>query len=242
MRKDIEDVATFYELQWDTEYFGVKSAKAILGKPLTIEQWNELESLFRDYQFVSIENCNSDPINAQIIGKNTNAFLADVNIQFSKSLKSGFEKPSNVNIYQKLEKNKQVLEMTDFKYSKFIEDPELAKRGGEQVYYHWILNSFNKNDKLFALSKDINGNVDGFLLHSYTDKACIVELIAVSKKAKGNGIGTRLFKAVEYSTFQRGFRKINVGTQVRNIGAINFYHRVGCKQIGCHQVYHLWNL
>src|SRR5690606_7935202 len=104
----------------------------------------------------------------------------------------------------------------------------------------WIINAFNKRDKYFALSKGDEEEVNGFLLFSYSDNACVIELIAVSQKALKYGIGTRLFKAVENETLLQRLEKIKVGTQVRNLGAINFYHKVGCKQLGCHQVYHLW--
>lgn len=241
MKKNIKDVFNFYELQWDTEFFGVKSAKAILYKPIMLTQWSELKLLFQDYKFISIENRNSEPVNAQLIGKNSNAFLADVNIQFSKKLDDNYETFENISIHEALEKDDQILRIADFQYSKFTEDTELAKRGGNQVYYQWLLNSFGKLNKVYALSKNQQDNIDGFLLHSYTDDACLVELIAVKKDIVAAGIGTRLFKAVESSSFQKGCKEIRVGTQLRNMGAINFYHKIGCKQVGCHQVYHLWN-
>ena len=78
-----DEYACLRELEWDTKYFGLACAKAVLYKPLTIDCWNELKRSFRQYQFVCIENRNSEPINAQLIGRDTSAFLADVNIQFS---------------------------------------------------------------------------------------------------------------------------------------------------------------
>lgn len=242
MEKKIDEAVTFYKLHWDTEFFGIKSAKAILHKALTIEQWDELKLLFHDYQFVSIENCNLEPANAQLIGKETNAFLADVNIQFSKQLEGVVNKSERITIKHSLKKDERILEIANFKFSKFIEDPELAKRGGEKVYYQWALNSFEKPNKIFALSRDKNEDINGFLLHSYSKETCRVELIALSKNATGCGIGTRLFDAVEHSAFKKGYQIINVGTQLRNTGAINFYHKIGYKQIGCNQVYHLWDL
>ncbi|ESU34255.1 hypothetical protein G3A_01955 [Bacillus sp. 17376] len=239
--KNIENVVTFNELNWDTDFFGVTSAKATLHKPLSLNEWLELNTRFKDYQFISIMNMNSEPINAQLIGKGTTAFLVDVNIQFEKKLIGLDEKPENVTIHQALEKNDQVIEIADFQFSKFTEDPGLAKRGGDQVYQQWLINSFGKNDKFFALSKDEIGDINGFLLFSYADNACVIELIAVSQKETKGGIGTSLFKAVEYGAHQQGVKEIKVGTQLRNLGAINFYHKVGCKQVGCHQVYHLWN-
>ncbi|MBD1221309.1 GNAT family N-acetyltransferase [Virgibacillus halodenitrificans] len=239
--KNIKDVVTFNELKWDTDFFGVASAKSTLHKPLAFNEWLELKTRFKDYQFISIANMNSEPINAQLIGKDTTAFLADINIQFEKKLLGLDDKPKNVTIHQALEKNDQVIGITDFQFSKFTEDPELAKRGGDQVYQQWLINSFGKTDKFYALSEDETGDINGFLLFSYTDSTCVIELIAVSKKETKGGIGTSLFKAVEYRAYKQGVKEIKVGTQLRNLGAINFYHKVGCMQTGCHQVYHLWN-
>jgi dTDP-4-amino-4,6-dideoxy-D-galactose acyltransferase len=240
--KLLNETLTFYDLKWDTEFFGVKSAKAILYKPLKLNQWEELKARFNDYQFISIQNQNSEPINTQMIGKDTSAFLADINIQFVKKIDGLTKKPQNIIIQQSLESNDQIIELADFKFSKFTEDNELAKRGGDQVYSQWLINSFNKPDKFYALSKDEDNMINGFLLHSYSENECLIELIAVSQSVIKSGIGTSLFNAVEYSAHQNGINLIKVGTQMRNMGAINFYHKAGCKQIGCHQVYHLWNL
>ncbi|WP_090989523.1 N-acetyltransferase [Bacillus sp. OV322] len=240
--ENLKNAVTFNELNWDTEFFGVTCAKAILNLPLTLYEWIELKTRFKDYEFISIINKNSEPINAQLIGKDTSAFFGDVNIQFEKKLVGIDEKPKNVTIHQALEKNDQVIEIADFQFSKFTEDPELAKRGGNQVYQQWLINSFGKADKYYALSSDKKGDINGFLLFSYVDNSCVIELIAVSRKETQGGIGSALFKVVEYEAHQKGFNVIKVGTQVRNLGAINFYHKVGCKQVGCHQVYHLWNL
>ncbi|MFJ5717796.1 GNAT family N-acetyltransferase [Neobacillus sp. NPDC093127] len=237
-----EKIVTFYDLKWDTEFFGVASAKAILHKPLILKEWDELKSSFKEYQFISIENHNSEPVNAQMIGKDTHAFLADVNIQFIKKIEEHFDVPKNITVHEALKRKNQVIELANFQFSKFTEDPELANRGGDQVYRQWLINSFEKPNKYFALSKDENGDINGFLLHSYSENACVIELIAVSKYAAKGGIGTSLFKVVENEARQRGFSEIRVGTQERNMGAINFYHKVGCKQVGCHQIYHLWNL
>lgn len=240
MKKNVENAVEFYYLKWDTEFFGVTSAKAILNEPITLLEWEELRKKFNDYQFISIVNNNSEPTNAQIIGKNTSAFIADVNIQFMKKVCQPHDIPVNITVHPALERNDQVIEIADFQFSKFTEDLELAKRGGNKLYRQWLINSFNDPEKFYALSKNKNGDINGFLLHSYTEDACVIELIVVSKSITKGGIGTSLFKAVELAAYERGITEIRVGTQVRNMGAINFYHKVGCKQIGCHQVYHLW--
>jgi len=242
--KTIEDVVTFNELNWDTEFFGVTSAKVVLHRPLTLNEWAVLKTKLRSYQFISIVNKNSEPVNAQLVGKDTAAFLADVNLQFEKKpvhLDTN-EKLKNVTIHQAMERNDQVVNLAKFHCTKFTEDPELAKRGGDQVYRHWVINSFGKPDKFYALSREPNGDINGFVLYSYSDNVCIIELLAVSQKEAKSGIGTNLFKAIECVAYQKGTNKIKVGTQIRNMAAINFYQKCGCKQVECHQVYHLWNL
>jgi dTDP-4-amino-4,6-dideoxy-D-galactose acyltransferase len=239
---NLENSVTFNELKWDTDFFGVTSAKATLHRPLTLNEWDELKCSFKDYQFISITNINSEPINARLIGNETSAFLADVNIQFEKEVLGLDGKPENVSIQKELERDEQIIKIADFEFSKFTEDPGLAERGGNLVYQQWLVNSFRQSDKFYALSKKENGDINGFILYSYSDNACVIELIAVSQQETKSGIGTNLFKAVEYEAHQRGYKEIKVGTQIRNLRAINFYHKVGCKQIGCHQVYHYWNL
>lgn len=236
------DVFNFFELEWDTEFFGVSSAKAVLNRPLSIEVWDSLKNKFKNFQFISIVNKNSDPVNAQIIGKNTSAFLADINIQFKKKVEHSEGIPVNTSIHRALKRNNQIIDLANFHYSKFTEDSELQKRNGEKVYHQWIINSFNNKDKYYALHRNYMGQINGFLLYSYTENSCVIELIAVSKEITKGGIGTSLFKAIEHEVYQHGIDEIRVGTQVRNTEAINFYHKVGCKQMGCHQVYHLWNV
>lgn len=232
----------FEELPWDTQYFGVKCAKAVLQTPLSLQEWDDLQEEFCHYQFISIKNCNSDSKNSQLIGKDTAAFLADVNIQFVKKIHLPSKMPEQINIYQAMKKNEQIFGMLAFKYSKFIEDPQLKKRGGDLIYEQWVGNAFEKPEKYFVLSKEKNNKLNGFLLYSFEGAACVIELIAVDKKSVKTGIGTSLFQALESEVYRMGIDTIQVGTQVKNMEAINFYHKVGCYHVGSHQIYHLWNL
>lgn len=243
-KKEFQDSISLYKLEWDTNFFGVNCAKVMLHSNISIDAWKQLKDSMKNYEFVSIENSNSDPINSQLIGRDTKAFLADTNIQFIKQIKFNHEynMESNIKICSSLNVDKKVAHLANFQFSKFMEDLNLKKRGGSQVYKNWVLNSFKNPNKLYILSRDKNQNINGFLLYSYSKDICTVELIAVAKTSSRNGIGTSLFKALEYEVYNQGVKIIKVGTQIRNTPAINFYHRMGCKQVGCHQVYHLWNI
>lgn len=238
----IEKSLSFTELNWDSTFFGITAAKATLHSPLSHKEWRELERAFKKYKFISIINENSEPKNAQLVGKFTSAFLADVNIQFQKRISGFCTLHQNISIHQALHRNAEILDIQNFQHSKFIEDPEFKKRGGDQVYRQWLISSFEKQDKYFALSKDDKHRINGFILFSYSNDICVIELIAVTTKEKHSGIGSKLFAVVEYKAGLENCKEIRVGTQLRNIEAINFYQKNGCKQIGCHQIYHLWNL
>lgn len=233
---------SFRELDWDTKFFGVSCAKAVLGAPLEDSHWADLLQRMTCYAFVSIENRDSEPSNARRIGTDTKAFLADVNVQFEKKLLSEGEAVPSVQIVAAMERDERILAMSIFEKSKFIADPELNKRGGEQLHREWLRNSFGKPDKFFAVARDESNNTVGYLLHSYEERLCTIELISIDATARQSGIGSALFHAVEREAFRRGCDTLHVGTQIRNIGAVNFYNKCGCKLIGCHSVYHLWNL
>jgi ribosomal protein S18 acetylase RimI-like enzyme len=237
-----ERAVTFIDLQWDTEFFGITCAKAILHKPLTETEWDNLRHRCCEYQFVTIENCNSEPTNARLIGNNTIAYLADINIQFEKKLNEQNDIPETIQICQAMPRNEKILEMTNFKFSRFLEDPELAKRYGAKIYRQWMIDSFSKPDKFIAVAKQSDNDIIGYILYSYLDNSCIIELIHVANDLIKRGIGTNLIRAVESASFRNGYGMMRVGTQLRNTAAINFYHKVGYKQLGGHQIYHLWNL
>jgi len=199
-----------------------------------------LREQFNLYELVVIENKNSDPVNAEYIGVHTNAFISDVNIQFSSRISHQPALSDSIVITEAMHKSLDVLDLSVFKHSRFISDRRLKNRGGENVYREWIKNSFSKENKFFALSRDESGRLCGYVLFSYSDSYCVIELINVSGEDAGKGIGQELFRAVEHSSYKRGISEIRVGTQQRNLEAINFYIKMGCRQVGCHQVYHLW--
>lgn len=243
MENDVSNASvTFQHLDWDTNFFGVTCAKVTLHNRVSKKEWDKLSASFKDYQFVTIENRESEPENAQFIGTHLNAFLADVNVQFNKNISSVNSISDKVEIYQGMDRNESLIGLANFTYSRFIEDTELLKRNGSILYQEWLINSFGKKEKNFIISKNDCDEIDGFLLYSYTqENKCTIELIAVDSNMHNYGVGGRLVRALENDAYRKGVQYINVGTQIRNTPAINFYHKCGFRQIQCNQIYHLWN-
>jgi dTDP-4-amino-4,6-dideoxy-D-galactose acyltransferase len=233
------------ELAWDSQYFGIKCAKVVLFKILSPLDWEELLNEFSPYQFVVIENRNSIIENAYNISCKTQAFLADINIQFSKKIKpdqqlQAAEIPESTHIFRGMPRDDRLFQLNQFQHSRFIEDPFLARLGGEGIYRQWLINSFENSEKIFIVSFNSNAEPDGYLLHSYSDNICTIELIAVASERKNQGIGSKLLSVLELSAIKQDCLQIKVGTQVKNVTAINFYHKNGFLQQACHQIYHLW--
>lgn len=231
---------TYMPLEWDTNHFGVDCSKLVLHKGIADNKLMGLIDQNKNVQFMTIVNEESNPMNSRVLGEYTNAFLADINIQFQKSI-SEQHINEGITITNSHPYKQKIIDLATFQVSRFIEDPKLNELGGKDVYKEWLKNSFNRDDKYFATSIDSNGQINGFVLFSFTSDKCIIELIAVDVNSTIKGIGSKLFKAVEAYASELEIEVLQVGTQIRNLTAINFYHKMGCKQVGCHQVYHLWN-
>ena len=72
-------------LKWDTDYFGIKSARVNILDNIDVEEQKEILNFSKKFQFVTISNENNLNKNNYWIGTKTNAFLADINIQLFKN-------------------------------------------------------------------------------------------------------------------------------------------------------------
>lgn len=226
-------------LEWDSTFFGLECGRLNLTDNVTEEEIKNIKDQIKDYTFVSIWNCNNRHKNNQWIGKETNAFLADVNIQFFKKINTG-KKDKSVIISNHYPFDQEVLSIAEnaYSHSKFIKDKKLKERGGERVYTEWIKNAFEKEDKYFLILKE--KETAGYILFLMTQDEAVIELIATNECYRGQGIGRRMIQALEKFLVDHQIEKLNVGTQLDNIGAVNFYHHCGFDEVARHSVWHWW--
>ena len=230
-------------LEWDTDYFGVKSARVNLLGNINEKGQEDILSFCKNYDFVTIANFENRNENNLWIGKKTSAFLADVNVQFVKELNS-LETHSEDKTYvtNNLPVNDQILNIArkSFRYSRFFNDPNLSKSKSQNIYLNWAKGAFLQEDKYFVICER-EDHIAGYLLFSSEENCATVELIAVDEAYQGKGIGKSLIKAMESFTFDKVINKIKVGTQVNNIPAVQFYSKMGFKYMNCSSIYHIWN-
>ena len=230
----------FFELDWDTQFFKIPCAKAVLEKPLNKDDWNKLVERSGEYAFTIVENRDAIPENSQWIGKNTKAFLADLSVVMEKELsKNSYVLPKNVEIHEAVEYNDQILKASRHTITRLISDPELLRRGGDTVLDQKLINSFGKKGKFFALSKNERDQIDGYFLFYFNEHYLQMEQASVFQSQKG--IGTRLFQALEYAAWENGISTIKSGLSLYNIPSMNIHIKMAYKLIQCNQIYHLWN-
>jgi len=229
-------------LQWDTQYFGVRSARVNLYKVVDKQEQEEIIRFCKDYDFVTISNFGNMKENNYWIGNRTNAFLTDINIQFTKTptIKQKHEN-DKIFVMNCLPKDAQIIDIAKraFNYSRFFADPNLPVEKAKNIYVNWTECAFDKDNKYFVIFKK-ESEVLGYLLFSNDGDTSIIELIAVDVRYQGQNVGRTLINAMESFIIDLGIKRIRVGTQINNISAVEFYTRVGFKYSNCISIYHLW--
>ncbi|WP_188074705.1 GNAT family N-acetyltransferase [Planococcus sp. ANT_H30] len=231
----------FIDLPWDTEYFGVKSGKVVINEEIELHDIKEIIRLAEAYEFITINNINNQPLNNFLIGKYTNAFIVDTNVQFEMNVqhKKGENYFDAMDTYKK---NIDLIKIAEnsFNFSRFYNDPFLNIQLSKQLYSNWINNSFSKKEKYFIVA-EVNEEILGYLLFSFNKSdALTIELISLDKTAQGKGIGTKLLDSLVYFAGNNNIHKIKVGTQIDNLQAINFYMKKGFSLSSKSSIYHFW--
>lgn len=231
-----------YFLDWDTDYFGVNSARVNLTGPIDDEGQDRIIDFCKGYEFVTIANMNNVKENNHWIGTRTNAFLADMNIQFIKVLEDKrVYQDDKTCVVNNLSRNEQIVDIAreSFQYSRFFNDPKLPKKQAKNIYLHWTECAFGQENKYFVIS-EIERRVAGYILFSINEDSSVIELIAVDNKYQGQGIGKLLIQTLELFVMDKKIKKIRVGTQVNNVSAAQFYSKLGFTYVSCGSMYHLW--
>lgn len=229
-------------LEWDTDYFGVNSVRVNLSGIVDEKSQEEIIAFCKRYDFVTISNLDNIKENNHWIGNRTNAFLADMNIQFLKIL---VDKPKNQNentyVVNCLSRNEKLVDISreSFNHSRFFNDPNLPQDQAKNIYLHWTECAFGQENKYFVISER-DSNVAGYILFSFNEDSAVIELIAVDEKYQGQRVGKSLIHTMESFVIDQGIKKIKVGTQVNNVSATQFYNAMGFKYVSCGSVYHLW--
>ncbi len=232
-----------FQLDWDTEYFGIPAARVNLNGIVDSEGQREISDFCKEFQFVTLWNFNNINENNIWLGENTNAFLADVNIQFCIDTA-----PEYASCDQEIRVNNHFLPDTQivkiareaFRYSRFFNDRKLNQAKAREIYACWVESSFQREEKYYAVCEK-DGKVVGFYIFAIHEDRGVLELSAVDVEYQRQRIARRIVETIMSFLVERGIFKVQVGVQSSNFPIIRLYSSMGFKPICCSSVYHLWS-
>jgi ribosomal protein S18 acetylase RimI-like enzyme len=242
--KSINEPFELVELDWDTEYFGVRSAKVILNDAVSENEREIIKRFMRGFDFITITNTGNHAENNFWIATETSAFQADVNIQFVKQLlRMPLKEKFPTKVCEAYPRDERILATAGkaFRYSRFLNDPWLPVKKAKNLYAQWVENAFGKPGRHFVISEQ-KTEILGFLLFSMDMDSLTarIELVAIDEGHRGNSIGRSLIAKMEAVLTQKGITQVNVGTQLDNLTAYNFYTSCGFKLVNYSSIYHYW--
>ncbi|MEQ8601989.1 MAG: GNAT family N-acetyltransferase [Marivibrio sp.] len=124
-----------------------------------------------------------------------------------------------------------------FTHDRWHADPQIPNAAADAFKRAWVENDVRGRADTVLIAEGAGGGVDGFVLALERERTAIVDLIAVSPRAQGRGVGRRLLRALAAECGQRR-RFGRAGTQETNLAAARLYEsagwRVADRQIGWH--------
>lgn len=229
-------------LPWDTAFFNLKIGSVQIDADNEIDICSILEEANRDgYDLLYIFN----DINSQLPEINCPNYtvkLVDNKVIFSKLIENCDNEPEveslkSINNYD-LDRL-YFLALESGHYSRYKLDGKLAIHF-ERFYKTWIDNSINNTiaDEIFVYRT--SSEIAGFVSIKYGQDESVIGLIAVDPTFRGKKIGEKLMKKCFFESVRNKNKTITVATQLENIGACKFYHRMGMNIKNTNKIYHAW--
>ena len=235
-------------LLWDSDFFGFRIAQVQEhtldpGKANEVNFWCQQNSI-RCLYFLS----NADDIITTRTAEQDGYHLMDARLTMERTLNQ--EPAQNIRrddleICSATLKDMgsiQAIARTAFYYSRFYADPGFSRQHCNDLYALWIEKSFADPCQL-VLAARMEGQVAGFITagwHEQNDSSGKIGLLGVSEGMRGRGIGQFLMDGCLAQLAQRGIKKVEAVTQMRNIGAQRVNQRAGFITSAVQLWYHKW--
>lgn len=217
-------------LAWDSNFFGRKIGvlSGALSSPDAVA--HDLETAARDgFEYLVCRPPVEDAAAIRVLER-SGFYLTDVGVTWSSDasayskrwppVPAGAIRPATTADVPRLSAEA----MTLFRNSRFYSDPFFSAADADRLHAAWLANSVSGQAADAVL---INPDA-GFVTCKLTkDGAGEVALIGVWEGSRGKGAGRDLMTAAVAWFAGRGVATVRVKTQVKNLRAMNFYHRLG---------------
>lgn len=100
----------------------------------------------------------------------------------------------------------------------------------------WIL----RNERALTLIEDGPVRLTAAMMLLFEGSVCRLLSVGVAPDARRRGEGTRLMEAAETTCRERGLSSIRLEVSTKNLGAVEFYRRLGYRTDGVLYGYYSW--
>ena len=189
-------------------------------------------------------NCH-DRKSVSLAEQNRFAFK-DIRLTFEKDLRYNKVAKNSLNKNFKIAKSKdvkQIYKISDsiYKDSRYYFDQNFDEKKVQEFYNLWLYKAVkNLFDNLCLIYCRNNKPISYCTLRYKNNNEAIIGLFGVSKQFNGKGIGTKLINKVVSFLTAKGYKKITVVTQGRNLYAQRLYQKAGFFTKSTELWYHKW--
>ena len=142
---------------------------------------------------------------------------------------------------QRVKKSIIDLARDSFEQDRFHRDPNIPNRLASEIKGQWVENFFKKKrgDNCFVIMAN-KKQVKGFLLTLKKQNEIVIDLIAVDKKYRKQGIARKLIEGM-INHYQDQYLSFTVGTQINNKPSTDLYKKCGFLVAEYALVWHYFN-
>lgn len=220
-------------LKWDSEFFGFNIGKLISNKkeesydfPIDyklVYQFSDLEILELDRMLVDRKCVLTTELNEVDFEENIDLEILDYD-----SLKHNYSA-----LYS--------LVLQSGEYSRFKRDTNFSSESYERLYKEWLNRSLSKELASDVLVATIDNQVVGFItMFEKTSELADLTLLAVDLQYRGRNIASNLIKKLKQVAKLKGYKMMQVVTQLDNKPAMNLYQKNLFEISNITYIYHIW--
>jgi dTDP-4-amino-4,6-dideoxy-D-galactose acyltransferase len=243
-QQDAEQDAPCELLGWDSEFFGVETAR-VKGDSLTSGRVEEIDRWCKENKIKWLYFlARSDDAETVKCAERSGFELVDVRVTYDRSVADVDWPVSNVKAYTTADWPA----ISDIAYASYVDsrfyyDGGIPRDTCDRLYHFWTAQSCGGNAGHQAwVARDEAGTPTGYVIcHADTNPGWgKIGLIGVDRAARGKGVGARLVQAALGWAKNQGLASMTVVTQGRNIAAQRLYQRCGFMLRAQQLYYHKW--
>lgn len=225
-------------LDWDSEFFGLRIAKAVVSSEKDVVTLTQrARNLRKHFDLIYIF---SEPV---IDIPFENARLVDSKVVFSTDHLREYEDCPAIVLWESPDVTDSLVSLalvSGRRYSRFKTDFRLPAGSYERLYTRWIEQSVNKSIATEVFCYLMEGRPRGLLTLDRKNELSTIGLVAVDEECQHQGIGTGLIRQAVSYVHKHGGERISVATQLDNKPACQLYSKCGFSLESVTKIWHWW--